>query len=71
MPAAYSTDIRGWVIASVESWVLRDARQRRSLDVRSKLRDQMGCDLPNDWKLGRPSRGAGAPRHWRSTRTFC
>ena len=24
----------------------------------SELRDQMGCDLPNDWKLGGPSRGA-------------
>ena len=70
MPAAYSTDIRGRVIASVESGSSR-REAAEEFDVPVKLRDQMGCDLPNDSEAGRPSRGAGAPHHWRSTRTFC
>ena len=56
MPAAYSTDIRGRVIASVESGSSR-REAAEEFDVSPMLRDQMGCDLPNDWKLGGQAAG--------------
>ena len=70
MPAAYSTDIRGRVIASVESGSSR-REAAEEFDVKSELRDQIGLRFPERLEAGRPSRGAGAPHHWRSTRTFC
>ena len=51
-------------------WLPLDARQRRSLmSVRAPRSN--GLRLTERLEAGRPSRGAGAPHHWRSTRTFC
>ena len=54
MPAAYSADIRGRVIASVES----GSSRREAAECQCELSDQMGSSLPDDWKL----RGQAAGR---------
>ena len=46
MPAAYSADIRGQVIARVGS-----GSSRREAAGQSEFSDQMGCRLSSDWKL--------------------
>ena len=69
MPAAYSTDIRGRVIASVESGSSRrEAAEEFDVSPSSAIK---WVRLTERLEAGRPSRGAGAPHHWRSTRTFC
>ena len=70
MPAAYSTDMRGGVTASVESGSSR-REAAEEFDVSPSYGDQMGCDLRNDWKLGGGAAGRERLSHWRSTRTFC
>ena len=57
MPAAYSADIRGRVIASVESG---SSRREAAEEFFS---DQMGSSLPDDWKL----RGQAAGRQHLTT----
>ena len=55
MPAAYSTDIRGRVIASVESGSSR-REAAEEFDVNPGLPRSNGLD-PNDWKLGGQAAG--------------
>ena len=69
MPAAYSADIRGRVIASVESGSSRrDAAEEFDVSPSSAIK---WVALTERLEAGQPSRGAGAPQHWKSTRTFC
>ena len=55
MPAAYSTDIRGRVIASVESGSSRrEAAEEFDVSPSSAIK---WVAIPNDWKLGGQAAG--------------
>src|SRR6476660_10620088 len=69
MPAAYSADIRGRVIASVESGSSRrEAAEEFDVSASSAIK---WVAAYRRLEAARPSRGAAAPHPWRSTRTFC
>ena len=68
MPAAYSADIRGRVIARVESGSSR-REAADQFEGQPEFSNQMG--FIGRLEAVRPSREAGARRRWRSTRTFC
>ena len=70
MPAAYSADIRGRVIARVESGSSRrEAADQFEVSPSSAIR--WVSSLSGDWKLCGQAARRGARRRWRSTRTFC
>ena len=56
MPAAYSTDIRGRVIASVESGSSRREAAGNLTSVRAPRSNGLRHS-PNDWKLGGQAAG--------------
>ena len=70
MPAAYSADIRGRVIARVESGSSR-REAADQFEVSPEFGNPDGFLPIGRLEAVRPSREAGARRRWRSTRTFC